>query len=96
MRRCLVTRATREVVLPGGLTAVAAGPARSDATSVLLVHGMMGGAWQFGRLQLTLTARGYRNLALNYRGHHDSFPIGMSVEADETRHRSALSLDRRG
>nr|WP_269781637.1 alpha/beta fold hydrolase [Nocardia bovistercoris] len=61
------------LTLPDGLTGVEAGP--PDATPVLLLHGMMGGAWQFSWFQKALTEAGYRSLAINYRGHHDSRPV---------------------
>ncbi|MFT4126571.1 MAG: alpha/beta fold hydrolase [Gordonia sp. (in: high G+C Gram-positive bacteria)] len=41
---------------------------------VLLTHGMMGGAWQFERMQAALANAGYQSVAINYRGHHDSRP----------------------
>lgn len=63
------------VRLPGGLTAVDAGPKQgAGRPPVLLLHGMMGGAWQFSWFQRVLADAGYRSLALNYRGHHDSRP----------------------
>jgi pimeloyl-ACP methyl ester carboxylesterase len=42
---------------------------------VLLLHGMMGGAWQFRWLQPLLAQGGYASLAIDYRGHHDSPPV---------------------
>lgn len=70
--------------LPGGLSAVEAGPSLTgppstgtspDRPPVLLLHGMMGGAWQFSHFQRALADSGYRSLAVNYRGHHDSLPV---------------------
>jgi pimeloyl-ACP methyl ester carboxylesterase len=66
----------RPVRLPTGQTAVEMVPQSGtvSATPVLLVHGMMGGAWQFSWFQRSLARAGYRSLAVNYRGHHDSLP----------------------
>jgi pimeloyl-ACP methyl ester carboxylesterase len=64
------------VILPGGLSAVERVPrASTSKPPVLLLHGMMGGAWQFRWLQEALSEAGYRSLALNYRGHHGSLPV---------------------
>lgn len=64
------------VRLAGGLTAVEHGPGTTAKPApVLLLHGMMGGAWQFEWLQDALATAGYRSLAINYRGHHDSRPV---------------------
>jgi pimeloyl-ACP methyl ester carboxylesterase len=65
------------VRLPGGLSAVEALPAEGPFrhAPVLLLHGMMGGAWQFERFQSELARAGYRSLAVDYRGHHDSPPV---------------------
>lgn len=67
----------RHVGLPGDLTGIDAEPPPgvTQRGSVLMLHGMMGGAWQFQHLQPQLAAAGYRTLALNYRGHHDSRPV---------------------
>ncbi|HME75084.1 MAG TPA: alpha/beta fold hydrolase [Mycobacterium sp.] len=63
------------VRLPTGLTGVEGIPqASATETPVLLLHGMMGGAWQFSWFQRALTRVGYRSLAINYRAHHGSQP----------------------
>lgn len=67
--------ATRTVTLASGLTGVAAGPVDRDGPTVVCLHGMMGGAWQFERFQSYLATRGVSSLAINYRGHHDSRPV---------------------
>lgn len=65
-----ITRTT----LPSGLSARTCEPAHADQTeqTLLLLHGMMGGTWQFDLLQPALGAAGYRSVAIDYRGHHDS------------------------
>jgi pimeloyl-ACP methyl ester carboxylesterase len=65
------------VRLAGGLDGVETAPAPGGPVRapVLMVHGMMAGAWQFERLQQTLTDAGHRTLAVNYRGHHGSRPV---------------------
>lgn len=67
----------RTITLAGGLTGVETVPAERDdgRPPVLMVHGMMGGAWQFAGLQRALAGAGHRTLALNYRGHHGSRPV---------------------
>jgi pimeloyl-ACP methyl ester carboxylesterase len=67
----------RRVRLPGGLGATECAPASGEQgrPPVLLVHGMAGGAWQFEWFQRSLSAAGYRSLALDYRGHHGSRPV---------------------
>jgi len=65
------------VPLAGGLSGVevpAAAAARARP-QVLLLHGMMAGAWQFERFQDSLARAGYRSLALDYRGHNRSAPV---------------------
>lgn len=42
---------------------------------LLMVHGLMAGAWQFENLQPWLAARGYASSAINLRGHHGSRPV---------------------
>jgi pimeloyl-ACP methyl ester carboxylesterase len=59
------------VTLERGLSAIACDGA-SECPPVLLLHGMMGGAWQFDGFQRALRAAGYSSLALDYRGHHES------------------------
>lgn len=63
--------------LTGGLSAtfVDAAPSTPNRPPVLLVHGMMGGAWQFVGLQAVLSQHGYATCALTYRGHHSSRPV---------------------
>jgi pimeloyl-ACP methyl ester carboxylesterase len=65
------------ITLSGGLRAVdgAATETTDDRPPVLLLHGMMGGAWQFDGFQRALSRAGYRSLALDYRGHHGSRPV---------------------
>jgi pimeloyl-ACP methyl ester carboxylesterase len=65
-----------KIALRGGLRAVERRPSEgSGKPPVLLLHGMMGGAWQFRWLQDALAESGYESLALNYRGHHGSAPV---------------------
>jgi len=70
----VTTSALRTVTLSRGLTGRETTPRRVDPAkpSVLLLHGMMGGAWQFDILQERLATAGHHTLAINYRGHHGS------------------------
>jgi pimeloyl-ACP methyl ester carboxylesterase len=77
--------------LPSGLSAHVCepeGPGRRRLP-VLLLHGMMGGAWQFEWFQPALAAAGYCSMAIDYRGHHDSPPVrrlirvGVSTYLDD-------------
>src|SRR5688572_7563837 len=58
----------------GDLTLDVAMPARASQPPVLMVHGIMGGAWYFAKWLKFLAARGYPAYALNLRGHHGSRP----------------------
>jgi pimeloyl-ACP methyl ester carboxylesterase len=68
---------TTSVRIPGGLSGeeLAANLESGLRPAVLLLHGMMGGAWQFQWFQRSLAEAGFRSLAINYRGHHDSRPV---------------------
>lgn len=63
--------------LPSGLNAIdyPADGESAGSPPVLLLHGMMGGPWQFRRLQPALARAGRRSVALDYRGHRDSRPV---------------------
>ena len=50
-------------------------PARVSRPPVLMVHGIMGGAWYFAKWLQYFSARGHPAYALNLRGHHGSRPI---------------------
>ena len=59
----------------GDLTLDVALPARASQPPVLMVHGIMGGAWYFAKWLQFLGARGHPAYALNLRGHHGSRPV---------------------
>ena len=42
---------------------------------VLLIHGMLGGAWMWEPYQAELARHGYESHAINLRGHHGSRPV---------------------
>ncbi len=67
----------KQIQYAHGLTAHAAFASQGlpPRPPVLLVHGLMAGAWQFEHLQSWLAARGYTSYALNLRGHHGSRPV---------------------
>ena len=67
----------RIVTMPSGLTlhSVDACHVARPRPSVLCVHGMFGGAWQFDDWLPLLADRGYEVRALNLRGHHGSRPV---------------------
>lgn len=50
-------------------------PARVSQPPVLMVHGIMGGAWYFAKWLQYFSSRGHPAYALNLRGHHGSRPI---------------------
>lgn len=50
-------------------------PARASHPPVLMVHGLMGGAWYFAKWLQYFGARGHPAYALNLRGHHGSRPV---------------------
>jgi pimeloyl-ACP methyl ester carboxylesterase len=67
---------TTRIRLPGGLSGLVSEPTTvASRPPVLLLHGMMGGAWQFQWLQSALGDAGFTSLAIDYRGHHDSPPV---------------------
>jgi alpha-beta hydrolase superfamily lysophospholipase len=59
----------------GDLTLDVSLPARASRPPVLMVHGIMGGAWYFAKWLQFFGARGHPAYALNLRGHHGSRPI---------------------
>lgn len=59
----------------GDLTLDVSVPARASRPPVLLVHGIMGGAWYFAKWVELFSARGHPTFALNLRGHHGSRPV---------------------
>jgi alpha-beta hydrolase superfamily lysophospholipase len=59
----------------GDLTLDVAVPARPSHPPVLMVHGIMGGAWYFAKWVEFFSARGHPAYALNLRGHHGSRPV---------------------
>ena len=59
----------------GDLTLDVAIPARVSHPPVLMVHGIMGGAWYFAKWLEFFSARGHPAYALNLRGHHGSRPV---------------------
>jgi len=59
----------------GDLTLDASVPARASQPPVLMVHGIMGGAWYFAKWLKFFGARGHPAYALNLRGHHGSRPV---------------------
>jgi pimeloyl-ACP methyl ester carboxylesterase len=62
-------------VFAGDLVVDAAVPPNAGRPPVLMVHGIMGGAWYFARWMTLLASRGYPAYALNLRGHHGSRPV---------------------
>ena len=58
-----------------GLLLDAALPTRPSKPPMLLVHGIMGGAWYFAKWLTFFAARGHPVYALNLRGHHGSRPV---------------------
>ena len=58
-----------------GLTLDVAMPARVAQPPMLMVHGIMGGAWYFAKWLQLFSARGHPAYALNLRGHHGSRPV---------------------
>jgi pimeloyl-ACP methyl ester carboxylesterase len=50
-------------------------PGRSTRPVVLMVHGLMGGAWYFAKWLEFFAGRGYPAYALSLRGHHGSRPV---------------------
>ena len=59
----------------GDLTLDVALPSRALRPPVLMVHGIMGGAWYFAKWLQFFGARGHPAYALNLRGHHGSRPV---------------------
>src|SRR5919199_2799216 len=62
----------RELTILGGLTALVEDAAPASRPSILFVHGMFAGAWQFEGFQRHFAALGYSSHAINLRGHHGS------------------------
>jgi pimeloyl-ACP methyl ester carboxylesterase len=50
-------------------------PSRPSRPPMLMVHGIMGGAWYFAKWLRFFAARGHPAYALNLRGHHGSRPV---------------------
>jgi pimeloyl-ACP methyl ester carboxylesterase len=50
-------------------------PSRPSRPPMLMVHGIMGGAWYFAKWLQFFSARGHPAYALNLRGHHGSRPV---------------------
>ncbi|MDQ4080602.1 MAG: alpha/beta hydrolase [Gemmatimonadota bacterium] len=65
----------RETIRIGDLVLEAAQPARASGSPMLMVHGIMGGAWYFAKWLEFFAARGHPSYALNLRGHHGSRPV---------------------
>src|ERR671929_1502515 len=65
----------RQLTILGGLTAVVEDAASRSRPSLLFIHGMFAGAWQFEGLQRYFAALGYPSHAINLRGHHGSRPV---------------------
>lgn len=60
----------------GDLTVAVERPSAPGAKpSVLLLHGMFGGAWMWEPYQSLLARHGYESHAVNLRGHHGSRPV---------------------
>jgi pimeloyl-ACP methyl ester carboxylesterase len=59
----------------GDLVLDVATPARVSRLPMLMVHGIMGGAWYFAKWLEFFAARGHPSYALNLRGHHGSRPV---------------------
>lgn len=65
----------RDTIRIGDLTLDVALPARQSRAPMLMVHGIMGGAWYFAKWLDFFAARGHPAYALNLRGHHGSRPV---------------------
>ena len=65
----------RDTIRMGDLVLDVAIPARASRPPMLMVHGIMGGAWYFAKWLDFFAARGHPAYALNLRGHHGSRPV---------------------
>lgn len=65
----------RNTIRIGDLVLDVAMPARASRPPMLMVHGIMGGAWYFAKWLDFFAARGHAAYALNLRGHHGSRPV---------------------
>ncbi|MGQ0714480.1 MAG: alpha/beta hydrolase [Gemmatimonadaceae bacterium] len=65
----------RDIVRIDDLVVDAAVPPRASRPAMLMVHGIMGGAWYFEKWLGYFSARGHPAYALNLRGHHGSRPV---------------------
>lgn len=65
----------RETIRIGDLALDAVQPARASRPPMLMVHGIMGGAWYFAKWLEFFAARGHPSYAVNLRGHHGSRPV---------------------
>lgn len=72
-------RSAAQLVDVGGLTVVVQHPVAARRVAgrppVVLVHGMMGGAWYWASWQRAFADAGWSTWAVNLRGHHGSRPV---------------------
>jgi pimeloyl-ACP methyl ester carboxylesterase len=66
---------TRDTIRIDDLVLESAQPTRVSRPPMLMVHGIMGGAWYFAKWLDFFAARGHPSYALNLRGHHGSRPV---------------------
>jgi pimeloyl-ACP methyl ester carboxylesterase len=66
---------TTQALAIGDLLLDAAFPSYASRPPLLMVHGIMGGAWYFARWLEAFAQRGYPAYAINLRGHHGSRPV---------------------
>jgi len=59
----------------GDLTANIVEVEGSEKPPVLMIHGLMGGAWNFEKFQSHFALHGFGSVAINLRGHFDSKPV---------------------
>ena len=65
----------RQTIRVGDLVLESAQPPRAARPPMLMVHGIMGGAWYFAKWLEFFAGRGHPSYALNLRGHHGSRPV---------------------
>ncbi len=65
----------RDTIRIGDLVFDVSTPASVSRLPMLMVHGIMGGAWYFAKWLEFFAGRGHPSYALNLRGHHGSRPV---------------------
>ena len=64
-----------ELIDVNGLKVSAERPSQVVGPPLVLVHGLLGGAWYFEKYQRFFAERGHASYAVNLRGHHGSRPV---------------------